>query len=321
MHISNLFRISQRFLSRIASHALFRVLFVVVFLMEHSFLLDAQNNPIKESTAFINFGLLQNSEGSDSLQPVSLFGCNTIITMMDSTYWHGTKGLKWNTANQVLAGIPFGYQTDTSTRQHYYVSKYYIASPPVFKRDNVNNSTLYDIGLVVPDEFVLEGEKPAQLVYLNYDVLKPMYIQYFDVKFDKSFERLNHHVVPFKVVCNDFPWTDQNQLPGARGASGIGALDMNSKFDQRLFLPYYINETEGKSVVDTTFLDCQVTILNDILLNYKVHFEVKGKHGCKKRSTSINLREFKDQNITITLHCTKQRRPPCGCREPKKHNP
>ena len=82
----------------------------------------------------------------------------------------------------------------------------------------------------------------------------------------------------------------------------------------------------GATGADTTvYLDCKVTILNDILLNNKVYFKVNGKRKrcCKKYVTSINLRDFKDEDVTITLHCKKRKhRRPCGCdelQERKKH--
>ncbi len=275
---------------------------------------SAQKMNQPASTGYINFNVQSNSQKSTASQPLSLLACNTRITTADSAYWHGSKGLRWDSINQVLSGIPFGHQTHAKTNKRYYISKYYIASPPVFNKTNAGKTnTLYDIGLVTPDEFVLRGEKPAQLVYLNYDVLEQMYIKYFDVKFDASFKRLGHSLVPFKVECNDFPWTDKKQLPGAKGASGIGALDMNATTAQRLFLPYYF---KNPATTDTTYLDCQVTILNDILLDHEIYFIVKGKHKNDTLST-INLSNYKNTKDTIELYCKFRKDLPCGCLEPK----
>ena len=177
------------FISRISFRALLlRFLFLMCFTQ-----VLAQKDCKPAQTGYINFNVLSNSQGSKTLQTLSLYGCNTSITKGDSAYWRGSKGLVWDSLNQVLAGIPYGCQTNTINNTLYYVSKYYIASPPVFDMATANNpATLYDIGLVTPDEFVLNGVKPAQLVYLNYDVLKQMYIKYFAVKFDESFKKLGH---------------------------------------------------------------------------------------------------------------------------------
>lgn len=299
----------------------FRTLLLVVLLFVIVPRINAQNQEKVARTAFINFNVDSNSFDSTARQAVTLFGCNRIISV------GGTNGYAWNTPNQVLPGIPFGWQTDTVNGKvkKYYVSKYYIASPPVLGGKTDNPQTLYDIGLVTPDEFVLKGEKPAQLVYLDYSVLEPMYIRYFNVKFDDSFKGRSQDIIPFKVECADFPWTDKKKLVGAKGASGIGSLDKKSTMPQRLFLPYYFKNAADSVAADTAFLDCQVTILNDILLNNQVYFKVSGKHqhGCKKYVSSINLRDYKNENVTITLHCKKRKhRLPCGCDEPgkgKKH--
>ncbi|MCA6363112.1 MAG: hypothetical protein IM638_08735 [Bacteroidetes bacterium] len=279
---------------------------------------NVQNPANPSETAFVNFSLGSNSMSSTAPHSVTLYGCNTIIS---------GNGYLWNTANQVLSGIPYGWQTDTINGKptKYYVSKYYISSPPVFdvKKEN-DPGTLYDIGLVIPDEFELAGKKPVQLVYLNYNILKPVQIKYFDVSFDQSFKENGQDVVPFKVACADFPWLDKNKIAGAEGASGIGSLDTNSGKPERLFLPYYttVSQPAGNSLplTDTTFLDCRVTILNDILLYNEVFFVLEAKSGKKTYATSINLKDFKDEDITITLHCKKRKSPPCGCVEPGMGN-
>lgn len=271
----------------------------------------AQNTYRPGATGYLNFNLEKNSQKDTSRQTLSVFGCNTSITV-NSKFWHGPKSFEWNKPNQVLSGIPFGHQTDSVTKEPFYISKYYIASPPVFHASGIKDTnTLYDIGLVTPDEFELRGDKPAQLVYLNYDVLQPMYIEYFPLTFDTSFQRLGVSLVPFKVECKDFPWSDSSRVPAARGASGIGAIDRKSGDTARLFLPYYYahDPKEGKrSPGKKKYLDCEVNILNDILFHYEVYFKVNGK-----KYSSINLKDFQGQHPTILLCCEYREKLPCGC--------
>ncbi len=281
----------------------------------------AQNTFPSQTYGYVNFSL-----ESSSIQPqkghrhqgITLFACNTIITNDSVEHWKGNpKGLEWNKNNQVFSNMPYGYQLDKKTNAPYYVSKYYIASPPVFhanQKDKSTTKTLYDIGIVTPDEFVFKGDKPVQKVYMDYDVLRLMYIEYIPVEFDASFDLWKVDIVPFKVECIDFHWLEKESYDGAMGASGIGYLDRNTASLKKLFLPFY--KIEDMEYTETSYLDCEVTILNDILFHHEIFFIINGE---KKRS--INLKEFyelyhTDENMKITLHCEYRDELPCGCKEP-----
>jgi hypothetical protein len=222
------------------------------------------------------------------------------------------EGFKWNTSNQVLSNVPFGFQKDAVTQEEFYVSKYYIASPPVFKKGGQNDpNTLYDIGIVTPDQFVFEGKKPVQMVYMDYNILQPMYIEYIDIEFESSFENVGYGLVPFKVECRDFPWISANGINNAQGASGIGALRKDSTNIGRLFLPYYYEnnpEQQNSTITVKNYLDCEVTILNDILFNYEVYFVVNGE-----LKTSINLKDLKNEKIKFRSVYREEL--PEGCKE------
>jgi hypothetical protein len=228
--------------------------------------------------------------------------------------------LEWNTKNQVFTKLPYAHQIDKATNKPYYVSKYYIASPPVFYSDKEGRPlahTPYDIGIVTPDEFVFDGDKPLQQVYMDYDILKLMKIQYIPVVFDTTFDRLMVDIIPFKVACKNFPWIDKNGYYKAKGASGIGYLNRKEDSSPKLFLPYYEDElTPNQS---KQYLDCEVSILNDILFHREVYFMLDGVDGAK--TYSINLKDYynkhkNDKEVKITLYCAHRSELACGCQEP-----
>ena len=150
---------------------------------------------------------------------------------------------------------------------------------------------------------------------MDYDVLKLVKIQYIPVNFDYSFELMNIDVVPFVVECKDFPRLNSN-VPGA---SGIGSLNRTSVHPPpQLFLPYYMDELDP---FQKEFLDCEVTILNDILFHHEIYFEIDGVI-----TYSINLKDFyhqhkNDTNMAITMHCQHLDELPCGCKEPTSEEP
>ncbi len=279
----------------------------------------AQNTYTADSTGYVNFNLGNSTQAHSEYHSIALFGCNTILNV-SSKFWNGPKGFKWNKANQILSGLPFGQQIDSLTQDTFYVSKYYIASPPVFKKSPhvlSDSNTVYDIGIVTPDEFVFKGEKPVQRVYLDYNVLKPMYIKYIPVEFDSSFDGTGVDFLPFKVECKDFPWLNAHGLTNGLGASGIGALKRDSTDSTELFLPYYyVKNSTGLPGPDSTkkYLDCEVSILNDVLFHYEVSFVVNGVHR-----KSINLKDYNSENGSppISLHYSPLEKLPCGCLEPK----
>lgn len=280
----------------------------------------AQNTYKPDSTGYVNFNLGTSTLKHDTYHQISLYGCNTSIVANGKIGKGNNKGYKWNQANQVLSDVPFGRQVDTATGDTFHISKYYIASPPVFKKASagvVDSNVRYDIGLVIPDQFILEGEKPVQLVYLDYSVLQPMYIKYIEVVFDSSFQELGVGFVPFKVEASNFPWIPSKNTPGASGATGVGALNRDTTNKGRLFLPYYYTKDAAlHQDVDSSqqYLDFQVTILNDILFHYEVFFVVDGVP-----TKTINLKE--NQNKKISFHCVYREELPCGCKAPEPLKP
>lgn len=293
----------------------------IIALFLFSSVLFAQDILPLKTTAYVNFNV-----GASKIKPqkkfsnqgVTLFGCNTLISNKNIKNWSGApNGLEWHTKNQVFTNLPYGYQIDKTSNKPYYVSKYYIASPPVFHRvekGQFSENIQYDIGIVTPDEFVFEGNKPVQHVYLDYDILKLMKIEYIPVVFDSSFDRLQVDVVPFKVECKDFPWMDRALYSNAKGASGIGSLNRKVPPLTKLFLPYYGDELTPNQ--DKQFLDCEVTILNDILFHHEIYFMINGE-----KTYSMNLKDFYNKHksskkMEITLYCEYRNELPCGCKEP-----
>ncbi len=289
------------------------ILFSLSFFLFYSCNHKAQKVTALKIPAYVNFSLGKNTLASKKPHTITLFGCNTSVIAKGEN-WNGPDTFKWEASNQVLSGIPYGDQMDAKTGRPYYVSKYYIASPPVFKLDKtntVNSNTLYDIGLVTPDEFTYTGKAPVQMVYLDYNILKPMHVDYINIKFDTSFDRLKVGYVPFRVTCDNLPWIDTKHIKNAKGGSGIGSLKKGNPHAEQLFLPYYFL---NKSNNDRKYLDTQVTLLNDVLLNYKIKFIV-GKDSLE----SINLKDFYfNPNKTDSLRVIAIKRTdiPSGCVKP-----
>ncbi len=268
----------------------------------------AQNNYVPKVFGTVNFSL-----GSPTLKPahkqtVSLYGCNTRITI-DGTHWSASDSLEWGMPDQILNSIPFGPNYDTASKKTFYVSKYYIAAPPVIEKPRFN------IGKVIPDRFTMDVENQRQHIYFDYNRLILTQLKFVKVYYDQSFKNTGIKILPINIECDDFPWLDSTAAHHI-GASGIGDLQRDSSANfSGLILPYYYNDS---TKTDSTFLNCTITILEDIIPYHQVYFEVKGDSTFT--TTKLNLTEFKDKSISLISTGSKASLP-CGCLKPRKTKP
>lgn len=243
-------------------------------------------------SGFVNFNVGRSPADNELLQPVTLFGCNDTI--------FETK-VKWGNWNQVVGDIPYGPGVSKSGKE-YFVSKYYVASPPAY-RSKKDKQDPY-IGLVIPDRFAFRGERPAQIVNLDYKILKPTFLKDIPVDFNYSKDDIpsckSQKVtsIPINTVCRDFPWNI-----GAEGASGIGQLTSDGG---TAFLPL-LHENKDP-------LKCDVTLLDDVLLDHEAYFL-----SDRKLTKTVNLTELYEKSQMMKLVCIP-RVPediPAGCVAPE----
>lgn len=243
-------------------------------------------------SGIVNFNLGRSPIEDSPVQPVTLYGCNKVVN----------SNLFWNTDNQIVGHIPYGKYVSKS-KKPYYVSKYYIASPPAFRKGEKSNSKKQQpyIGLVTPDSFTFHGEKPAQIVYFDYRILNPTYLTFVSVDYQhnndkgETCEDLGVDLIPVNTTCADFPWRN-----GALGASGIGEITQKNN---DIFLPL---RKKGSLP-----LQCDVTILDDILLDFEIFFMSKNSGKTK----TVSLTEYHKRNKELKLLCFPRGKNniPSGC--------
>lgn len=245
-----------------------------------------------QQPGFLNVSVGSSPTISDVPQPLTLFGCNNTQVNTD---------VFWDTQNQIVGDIPYGPGVSESGKA-YFISKYYVASPPAWR--GINNQKYPFIGLVTPDRFEFAGDNPAQILYLDYRILKPTYLKHLPVNFSyqegelPSCEAQGVTSIPINTACADFPWRI-----GAKGASGIGELSDNGG---TAFLPFL--DKDGQEP-----LQCNVTLLDDILLSHEMFFMIDGLW-----SKTIDMTALHQQNGTMELVCVP-REPqdiPAGCAAP-----
>lgn len=131
---------------------------------------------------------------------------------------------------------------------------------------------------------------------MTYSVLPPITLQEIASDFTQtntshphSCEDLGVNLIPINIQCKNFP-----RLSGNTGASGIGFLESNNPNFDKIFVPRHIQPPHDP-------MNCNATILSDIILNYDVTFsngsqiidmanlstENKMSFMCKKRDPMV----------------------------------
>ena len=246
--------------------------------------------------ATINFNVNPAPVTPEGQQVVTLLGCDNVArNELINT------NVSWGEDNQVLSGIPYesGFY---DSQKEYGSTKYYLASPPI--PGQVENGQTTNIGLLAPNQFTFKGERPAQVVNLDYQILRPTYLQFVKVNYDQAVESCPEpkiNLIPINTDCPNFPWHN-----GSLGAAGIGFLE-DKDTHRRVFIPTF--DAAGENP-----LQCAVTILDDIMLNHRVFFETTS--GPKK---SVSLTDAYLGHIELQLVC-HEREPddiPPGCTPPE----
>jgi hypothetical protein len=229
------------------------------------------------------------------LQEVTLLACNTKKNIK----------ISWDEDKQHY-DVPYG-EVDPGAKDGYFVSKYYLASPPVFTPDKKAI-----LGQLIPDYFTFHddgiGRKSKSKFYKNvgvtYSVLPPVSLGEIKTDFNytnkdgyESCERQGVSLVPINIECDDFP-----RLNGRYGASGIGFLESTKPYN-KIFIPKY-----GDALNNA--LNCTATILDDIVLKHSITFS----NGTK----TVNMTGLYYDQEPMQFVCERRRVNdiPAGCRVP-----
>ena len=285
-----------------------KVLFVIILLVSQLVSSAQEKQLIENKYGVVNFDLRTAPTPNYKRQEISLMGCNTEVTSK-TRFFEGDTNLKWGVDNQIFNKVPFGLQTEGD--RSYYVSKYYMASPPVMKLPY--NGRQVNIGLVLPDQFNLYGESPAQMVRLDYSVLEPVFLNFipvaYDRKEDSTCSKLGVNLVPLVIECDDFNWRKDGPTPDAKGASGVARIK-NDSANRQVFLPSYDSSAN--------YLNCNLRILDDIILKYDIHFLTE-----EGESKTVNMSQYytdsRLEGQAIQLVCRSRSVNPPGCKEKGKH--
>ncbi len=215
-------------------------------------------------------------------QPVQVFTCdNYQQTPTFSLCWDGSTSpscVNTTEANENINDHQFKYGQTGDI----FLTKYYLASPPA-PLPSANGGPVV-LGLLKPDDqFVLTENAEAIAINMDYTLLQAVYLSDITIDYKKGFNctAIQSCNIPVNTVCPIFPYDPSSGKKSGVG-KGIGLMSKDDNSQGKIFLPFTDRALEKP-------LQCHVSILNDIIKDYTVHFV---EHDGKNKPTTtdkINL--------------------------------
>ena len=253
-------------------------------------------------TAKVNFSGVAPTQYENDKQPLSIYACN------NTSIPHN---IEWGKPN--LKKIPYGHQVKDG--KEYFISKYYIASPPLPNNFDAGKPRI--LGVLSEDHFALENIHEEKDIFMDYKLLKPIKLKFFPINFYSNPSdtpyciEQNIYEIPVNIRCPEFKYTEYGKkLTGHTKGLGKGIALLKRKKDAastELFIPFDL-ETEE------VLKNCTMEIVNDIILEHQIYFGSPEKHHQKIDLTRA-YETHKRTGKPVSLYCKArpENEPAAGC--------
>ncbi len=251
-------------------------------------------------TAQITFTGITPTKYINDSQPLTIYACNN-TTIKSSMRWK----------KRVVRKIPYGWQTKNGKR--FYLSKYYIASPPVPNSFAVGKPLT--LGVLSIDSFSILNAGENVNVFMDYKKLKPIELKDIAVNYsanadgeDSCLDK-NVNEVPINIRCPSFEYTNNQGIGLGKGIALLSRITDGKKLTHlgKLFIPTNI---QTKHPLEK----CTVEILNDIILDQEVFFETNS--GPKEKidlTEAYHAYNNNDQEVYLSCRTREEGEIPTGC--------
>lgn len=240
-------------------------------------------------------------------QPLTVFTCG------GQAFEHH---MKWQQNNPIK--LPYGWQGEGEDR--YFISQYYIASPPLPNQFVANTPLI--LGVLSEDHFAVNEPEKEVSVLMDYRLLEPVKLGFMPVNYagvsqtDSCVDlKVNH--IPINIRCPRFTYTPygRDKTGKTKGlGKGIGLLSRKPleggglSDEGQLFIPL---DPESEVALE----GCEVEVVNDILSDHLVYFDT----ALGPRQTldlSEAYRFFLNAGKPVGLSCQlrPEDQPAAGCR-------
>lgn len=245
----------------------------------------------------------------DKKQPLSLYACNNTSIPYS---------IEWNKENSLK--IPYGLQVKDG--KEYFISKYYIASPPLPNRFAANTPLI--LGVLSEDHFNLEKANQKVDIFMDYKLLKPIQLAFIPVNYTSNNSEnsfcIDHDInkIPINIRCPEFNYTKYGKEKTGKSkglGKGIGQLKRGKNTSGeltdkgQLFIP-----VEKVNKTTKALENCTVEIVNDILFEHQIYFGTAEKHH-EKIDLTLAYKTYKETGESVNLYCKArpEDEPAAGC--------
>ncbi|WP_395375946.1 hypothetical protein [Marinicella sp. W31] len=239
-------------------------------------------------------------------QPLEMYACNN-TSIVHNIAW-GEKNPKT---------IPYGRQVKDG--KEYFISKYYIASPPLPNKF-VSKEPLI-LGVLSKDHFTLDRADQNVDIFMDYQLLKPIHLAFLPVVYTRNESEAeyclekNIHKIPINIRCPEFNYTQYGKEKTGKSiglGKGIGQLKMKSQAGELvaegdLFIPI---DKDTKKALE----NCTVEIVNDIILDHQIYFGSAQNHHQKINLTqAYKAYKLNEEHVTLYCKARPENEPASGC--------
>ncbi len=241
-------------------------------------------------------------------QPLTMYACN------NTSIAHS---IKWGEDNPKR--VPYGRQMKDG--QAFFISKYYIASPPLPNKFVAQTPLI--LGVLSEDHFTLQSKNQQVDIYMDYQLLEPIQLAFLPVDYASesndtpSCLAQDINQIPINIRCPDFKYTAQGEQTTGQShglGKGIGQLArVKNKEGElttggQLFIPVDIDTGDALH-------NCTVEIVNDIILDHQVYFG-SAESFQQKIDLSQAYEIYQRTGEQLALYCRTRPddQPAAGCR-------
>jgi len=263
----------------------------------------------------VNFTGTAPAQYLNDKQPLTVFTCG------GGAYQHH---MGWTGDNPIE--LPYGWQGNGDGR--YFISQYYIASPPLPNQFVAKTPLI--LGVLSQDHFTVDDPTATVEVFMDYRLLEPIKLGFMPVDYTGGVNTLAQgaascldlgvNQIPINIRCPEFTYTAYGRsVTGRETGLGKGIGLLSRKTDKaglmldegQLFIPLDPN-------TDVPLDQCSVELVNDVLPDHQVYFDTD--RGLEQTlDLSAAYQAFKHSGQQVGLYCRMRPadQPAAGCQPPK----
>jgi len=255
---------------------------------------------VASESAFVTLSGAAPFEFEGQQQPLTVYACNNTAVPLE---------MKWTEEN--LEKLPYG--TQSKDGKNFFISKYYVASPPL--PNSFSSGQPLILGVLSVDHFEVTKAGQNIDIFMDYERLKPIELGYLTVDYTAGDDDVANcadqgiNTIPINIRCPSFEYREGNKVGLGKGIAQLSRNTPSGGLSDKgqLFIPLDI---ENKQALE----GCTVKIVNDIILDHQIYFGTTENHEATIDLTQAYI-AYKNNKTPVNLFCRSRpkNQPAEGC--------